>query len=252
MDTETPEAALVDTSVINIVSHENQPFLQFSATDKGIAAISGDLLVICGENPIDYSNNIDELFMYRENSWLVTTTARFTCLSSLGGDVPRFISERVSFAEGKYPDNADGDGKRRGKTRQYSKSVCYSNNILLSFLLDKTRVITFEPHWLMEYRGDTQRLPFSTWQYLRSIMTNYQRSIDPIPGDVIKQFGRIRGLRTLVNDTINEGHEEMKRVYGDDVNLKARADRKIPEEYTPLFSSSEYRSGGIIEQIRNA
>ena len=242
---------LADQTLLSETASAFADEISFSCTDPALTLLCEYIDDIVG---CQHSNARDarELAKDKTRSWYITMIADFTCTSRLGKDVVDHLESLSARARGR---DGKRDGKRKSKTaRRKAKTFEGDASLLPVWLWRSVDRMSFEPSWLTDYRGASKPLsnsyPYAAWFVVRDLMTDCRRSVDRLPKWFEKDRRRVPGLDDLASRLIAEGHAEMKRVYGDDVDLSPRDDGKIPEGYTPLFSSGA--ADALMDKVRSA
>lgn len=103
-------------------------------------------------------------------------------------------------------------------------------NLILAFCAH----IDFEPRWHMRRRGDDRPLPSSKnknlWRYLRDIYIDPECSRLRMPDAIKRAAPMYKGYEECVKRAVADGHAELKRIYGDDVDLSPVTERRDKED----------------------
>lgn len=108
--------------------------------------------------------------------------------------------------------------KRTKKIDTIAKANAASN-IILAFC----RYCNFEPRWHMRRRGDDRPLPNTKdkrlWSFLRNLYTDPEYSRLRVPDNIRRVGAMYKGYDECLKRAIADGHAELKRIHGDNVDL---------------------------------
>lgn len=127
--------------------------------------------------------------------------------------------------------------------------------MLVDSIVKWARFVDFEPEWHMRMRGDTRPLPSrrdpnrDMWGYLKRLYTDPEAARLRQPDGISAMAKMYPGYDECVRRARREGQDELKRMYGPDVDLSLVTDKKKPED--PKMSSflGSIRDGSLGELL---
>lgn len=188
----------------------------------GILANPDDFRTVCqsydvllGRNP-SYCPPASEIINDETRSWYAYMTAYFLRLTKLEIDeLSRVLSDVVKYAR---------DNKR------LPMEIPRMCGLVHAFCAR----IDFEPKWHMRRRGDDRPLPTSKnknlWRYLRDMYLDPECSRLRMPDAIRKAAPMYKGYEECVKKAVADGHAELKRIYGGNVDLSPITERRDKED----------------------
>ena len=118
------------------------------------------------------------------------------------------------------------------------------------------RYIDFEPEWHMKKRGDTRQLPNikgkNLWAHLLKLYTDPEQSRMQTPEHIKKIAHLYPGYIECCKRAIRHGQDELKRLYGNEVDLTPLVDKRKEEDVNMVNLFNLISSGEMGAVLRTS
>lgn len=209
--------ALMSSIAFGVISNEQAFYDLVRCYDALLGRVSAHTITIA-----DITNdNSRSWYLYMTASLLHAT--RFTT-----NELLRVVTQLKDKVQGKK------DKKARARSTRSFKYDVLRADMLESTIMSFCQHPDFEPVWHMRKRGDTRRLPTAKgkdlWGFLCRLYTDPEYCRMRVPDNIKKLYPMYPGYEKCVRSAIKAGQNEMKRIYGEDVDLSPVTDIKSKGE----------------------